>query len=417
MTPLGTQTRSKGAHAFVEGQWPAFIESGVGAWVTDIDGNSYVDWMCALGPITLGYCWPAVDEAIRRQLNKGITFSLPSTLEAECADELLRTLFKPSDHQVRFVKTGSEATEAAIRIARKATGRDRILTVEGGYHSWHSWFQAVKPDHPGVPEEHAKLVRGFPYNDLPYLEALFDDCSMGIAAVIMEPTLIEAPKPGFLEGVRKLCDINDALLIFDEVVCGFRWAKGGGSEYFGVEPDLSCYGKGMANGMPLAAVVGRGELLRHADVVSGTFGGECLSLAACIEVLKTYRNKPVIESLWNSGNILQHRLNSSFTAYGFGDNEQIRARCIGYGVHPKIVWEGPFAEIAAAVFWQECARLGVLFHPSGFNVSYSHGQSEVEHTIRAVHVALDTMSGPKHDGDFARLLKGKLPAANPFRPT
>ena len=420
VTPLGTQTRSKGAQAFVEGAWPAFINRGQGAWVWDVDGNKFCDWMCALGPVTLGYCYPSVDEAVRRQLNKGTIFSLPSPLEAECADALLAMLGLPE--QARFIKTGSESTEAAIRIARKATWRDKIFTIRTGYHSWHSWFQASKPDHPGVPRSYGSLLELFSYNNLEELERIFALAESGVltgglpAAVIMEPTLIEPPKPRFLEGVRKLCDDYGVLLIFDEVVCGFRWAIGGGGEYFGVRPDLACFGKGMANGMPLACVVGPERLIKHADVVSGTFGGECLSLAACLEVLKIYRQQPVIEHLWKTGNELMYRLNAAFTHSGFGDGSQVRARCIGYGVHPKIVWEGEQADLAAAVFWQECAANGVLFHPSGFNVSYSHGPAELEFTSNAVAAALQYMGGPLHDGDFARALKGKPPAANPFRP-
>lgn len=419
VTPLGTQTRSKGAQAFVEGAWPAFIERGQGAWVWDVDGHKYVDWMCALGPVTLGYGWPSVDEAVRKQLNKGMVFSLPSPLEAECAAGLLSTLKRPAGDQVRFVKTGSEATEAAIRIARKATGFDIVLTVGSGYHSWHSWFQSCRPDHPGIPDEYTDIVETFNYNDAASLREGFATAirrDRPVAAVIMEPTLIEPPKPGFLEGVRALCDEHGVLLIFDEVVCGFRWAVGGGGEYFDVKADLSVFGKGMANGMPLACVVGREELMRHADVVSGTFGGECLSLAACLEVQRLYREQPVIEHLWKTGNELMYRLNAVFTGYGFGDGEQVRARCIGCGVHPKIVWEGAQAELAAAVFWQECAAHGVLFHPSGFNVSYSHGPEELAFTMNAVENALTLMGGPLHDGDFAGLLKGKPPAANPFRP-
>ena len=261
VTPGGAQTLSKQACRFPAGAFPLFAEHCYGAVIVDPDGNEFIDYICGLGAVTLGYGMSGpqgeVASAIMNRACLGITPSLPTKLEAEIAERLCAII--PCAEQVRFCKTGSESTEAAIRVARMATGRDIILTVKGGYHSWHSWFAATRDERPGVPQEYEELVWTFPYNNLEKFERIFTNAAEHAAAVIMEPCLFEAPEPGFLEGVRDLCHQNGALFILDEMLCGFRWARAGGSEYFNIEPDLACYGKGLANGMPLACLVGKAE--------------------------------------------------------------------------------------------------------------------------------------------------------------
>lgn len=417
VTPGGSQTMSKQACRFPAGAYPAFLRSGKGCHVWDVDGNRYTDWICGLAAITLGHGHPAVTEAIQKQLFDGVLFSLPHRLEAEVAGMLCENI--PCAEQVRFVKTGSEATEAAIRVARAATGRDVILTVGSGYHSWHSWFAAVKPEHPGVPAEMTELIRPFRYNDLDSLQEIIDlvkyawaaDDAPGpeIAAIIMEPTLIEAPDPGFLEGVRALARRHGALLIFDEIVTGFRWAIAGGQEYFGVVPDLACFGKGVANGMPLACLVGPRDLMRHAELVSGTFGGECLSLAAAKAAIEVYRSEPVVETLWRSGATFQEGLRQVIAECG------LPAEVVGYPVHPMLRWQHPEARLLMSLFLQETAARGVLLHPSGWNVNYALRPLDIHMSLHACAQALRVVKVAEDSGDPGKWLLGEPCQDAPIR--
>jgi glutamate-1-semialdehyde aminotransferase len=206
-----------------EGVAPRFVERGSGPRVVDVDGNEYVDLAMAVGPAVLGYRHPAVDAAIRAPLDRGIGFSLMSPLEVEVA-ELVREAV-PGAERVRFTKTGADATAAAVRLARAATGRDVVLTC--GYHGWHDWFIATTDRSRGVPERVRELSYTFDYNDLASAEAAMDD---DVAALILEPTVFEAPRPGFLEGLRDLCDRAGAVLLFDEIWTGFRLGLGGAQE-------------------------------------------------------------------------------------------------------------------------------------------------------------------------------------------
>lgn len=375
VTPGGAQTRSKRATAFPVG-FPQFLVAAEGAHVWDPEGNKYVDWICALGAIGLGHRHADVDNAVRDQLAKGVSFSLATPMEIVVAEKLSAML--PGADMVRFCKTGSEATEGAMRIARLATGRDRIISI--GYHGWHTLHDAAATDHwghpaatPGVPTVFREYVRAHPWG-LPLPEGRHPD----IAAVLVEPMRDTEPPGGYLGQLREWCDFNGSLLILDEMVTGFRWAIGGAGEHFGVTPDLGCYGKAMANGYPLAAIVGRGDHMQHASYVSGTFGGECLSLAACRAALEVYRREPVIKHMWSVGSALMQGFNVLAKPHGL--------EMQGYPVHPRIVGDTKMEFIALA------AKYGVLFHPAGFNVSYAHRMAEVSETLIACRRALEAMA-------------------------
>ena len=395
VTPTGAQTMSKQAARFVEGAFPAFLEHGEGCRVVDSDGNPFVDWVMGLGAVTLGYRHPAVDEAIHRQLRDGILFSLPHRLEMDVAERLVECI--PCAQQVRFVKTGSEAAAAAGRVARMATGRDLVLYC--GYHSWHGDYPVTKAEHPGVPETLGNLAKAFPYNDLERLETLFVAHPSQIAAVMMEPVLFDEPLPGFLEGVQELCRQHGALLIFDEVLTAFRWARAGAQEYFGIVPDLATFGKAMANGMPLACVVGPASLMKHAWAVSGTFGGECLSLAACHAVLEVYEKEDVVSALWKAGTKFQN---------GFNSLAADLALCRGYPIHPRIEFpRGSDPILLMSLFLQETATRGLLFHPAGLNVSVAHEEDLVSKTLAGTAEALGVVRLAIEEGDVAGHLRGK----------
>ena len=409
VVPGASQTLSKGASMFVEGAYPVFLERGAGCRVWDVDGNEYVDYILGLASITLGYAYPAVTEAVARQLARGSIFSLPHPLEVEVA-ERLRDLI-PCAEMARFVKTGSEADAAAVRVARAATGRDVIVYC--GYMGWHEWYAITTPRSKGIPKDFARLIAPFEYNDLGSLERALDEHHGRVAAVFMEPVLLDAPAPGFLAGVKAAAHRHGALLIFDEIVSGFRWAVGGAQAHFGVVPDLATFGKGMANGLPLAAVVGRAELMREFDdvFVSSTFGGDALALAACRATLDEYVGRPVIEHLWRAGRRFQEGFAALAARLG------VPARAIGYPVHPKVVIDqrSPETErLLVSLFLQETAARGAIFHFAGFNVSYAHADADVDQTIDACAGALGVIGEALADGRIRERLRGK-PYAEAFR--
>ena len=289
--PLGCQTFSKSALQLPRGCAPLFLSHGDGGRVWDVDGNRYVDLICGLLPVVLGYRDPDVDAAITAQLANGISFSLATELEIELAERLVEII--PCAEMVRYGKNGSDATAAAVRLARAHTGRDRIAV--SGYHGWQDWYIGTTTRNMGVPQAVGALTHSFPAGDCAALDTLLRRHPGDFAAVMVEP--MTALEPGG-ESFQALADVvhhHGALLIFDEVITGFRYALGGVQSLIGVTPDLACFGKAMANGMPLSAVVGRAEVMRGMEEIffSTTFGGETLSLAAAIAVVDKMRCQPV----------------------------------------------------------------------------------------------------------------------------
>jgi len=400
--PGASQTLSKGADMFVEGAYPAFLQRGKGCRVWDVDGSEYIDYILGLASITLGYAYPAVTEAVARQLGEGSIFSLPHPLEVEVAERLIEII--PCAEQARFLKTGSEANAAAVRIARAATGRD--VLVYCGYHGWQDFYAVTTPRSKGIPKGTGDLIVPFTYNDLPSLAAALDAHRGQVAAVIMEAVLLDAPVPGFLAGVQRAAHEHGALLIFDEIVSGFRWAMGGAQEYFGVAPDLATFGKGMANGLPLATVLGRSELMREFEdvFVSSTFGGDTLALAAARATIDEYRRQPVIARLWEAGRRFQEGFKHAVARTG------TPTECIGFPVHPKIVFRHARDETNRALmslFLQETARRGVIFHFAGFNISFSHSDADVDESLEACEAALRVCGEALADGRVAERLEGR----------
>ena len=397
LTPGGAQTLSKMPARFPLGAYPCALVKGNGATVTDLDGHQYVDWICGLGAVTLGHSDPAVDEAVVRQvLDGGASFSLPHVLEVDVAHRLAALI--PCAQQVRFVKTGSEATEAAVRVARIHTGRDLILTMRDGYHSWHSWFQAVKPWHPGVPAEYERLVYGFEYNKIEQVRQLFALFRGRVAAVIMEPCLFEPPGVGYLEEISRLCTDHGALLVFDEMVTGFRWHARGAQHLFGVIPDLATFGKGCANGYPLAFLCGPRELMRHAELISGTFGGDAVALAACLATLRRYEAEPVTQVMTQHGRALIEHVNTvagvldvALRADGYGCKPRLRFTYPDYQTVPALGTVGrpcTLNDACMSLLLQELARRGVLLHQSGFNVPYALTNAQLAQTKAALTDAI-----------------------------
>lgn len=402
LIPGEAQTFSKGPTQFVQGVAPAFVSRSEGCRLWDVDGNEYIDCTMALGAVVLGYADPEVGEAVRRQMEEGISFSLPHPVEVEVA-EILRELI-PCAEMVRFGKNGSDVTSGAVRLARAATGREVILCC--GYHGWQDWFIGTTTRNRGVPGAVRALTIPFDYNDLGGLESLFARNRGRVAAVILEPVGVTEPAPGFLQKVQALCRQEGALLIFDEVLTGVRFGLGGAGERFGVVPDLACFGKGLANGFPLSALVGRRDVMKLLEEVffSFTFGGEAVALAAARATLGKLRSINGVGHLWGQGLRLRDGTNVLARHFGLED----RVECVGLPPRSVVQFRGrdePESLLMKSFFQQECFKRGVLF--TGVHLpSCSHGEREVDQVLRVYRSAMEELAVGLRVGDLARRLEG-----------
>jgi glutamate-1-semialdehyde 2,1-aminomutase len=399
--PQGSQTYSKSARQFPAGNAPLFLTHGEGGRVWDVDGNEYVDMVCGLLPVMLGYADADVDEAIVRQLKSGITFSLPTVLESHLARRMSQMV--PCAEKIRFAKNGSDATSAAIRLARAHTGRERIMVC--GYHGWQDWYIGATTRHKGVPQAVRELTHAVAYNDLAAVEALLKQHKNQFAALIMEPVNTTLPQPGYLQDLKALLHRHGTLLVFDEVITGFRLAPGGAQEYFGVTPDLASFGKAMGNGMPISAIAGRADVMEEMNHIffSGTFGGEALSLAAAIAVIDKIQREPVIETLWKTGEALRAGVEALIAEHAL---EQVVAL---KGLAPWVLLDflpQPQAsrEAIKTLFVTQMARYGVLILGS-HNVCYAHNAADTAQVLYAYDGMLKHLAAELARGD----LESRLP--------
>jgi glutamate-1-semialdehyde 2,1-aminomutase/spore coat polysaccharide biosynthesis protein SpsF len=391
--PLGTQTLSKSPTQFVQGAVPIYLERGRGSHVWDADGNEWIDYPMALGPVILGYAEPVVDEAIRAQLDDGITFTLMHPLEVEVAERIVAIC--PGVEAVRFGKSGSDALSAAVRVARAHTGRDLVLA--GGYHGWHDWYIGTTTRDLGVPHAVAALTDTFHFNDLDELGAALDRHEGRVAAVVLEPSGAEVPAPGYLEQLTERTRAAGAISIFDEVITGFRLAPGGARERYGVIPDISCYGKALGNGMPIAAVAGSWAVMKAFEDVffSGTHGGEALSLAAARAVLDTIADGRVLADIETRGErmlggvralIEEHRVADQVTVGG----EPQRA-VLGFGSEDQLV--------VKSYVQQTLAQHGCLFNGSMF-ICARHTDDDIDRALGAFAEAFATLGSTDDVSDL-----------------
>jgi glutamate-1-semialdehyde aminotransferase len=373
--PLASQTFSKSLTQYPRGVSPFFIEKGEGSKVWDLDGNKYIDFVNSLASVTLGYCDKDIDEAVQNQLKNGVTFSLPHTLETKLAEKLIDII--PCAEKVRFAKNGTDATSAAVRIARAYTGKEHIAVC--GYHGWQDWYIGSTTRDLGVPKAVKDLTHKFEYNNIESLEKIFQ--KFDLACVIMEPMNIEYPKKDFLEGVKKITNKNKALLVFDETVTGFRYSLGGAQEFFGVIPDMATFGKGMANGYPLSAVVGSDDVMKKVEDIffSGTFGGETLSLAAANAVIEKYKQCNVINHLDEVGSYLLDKLSDLINDNDLSDVFYVSGHPAWSFLHIKEQENYTTLEIKT-FFLQECFKRGILtlgLH----NMSFSHTKEDIDRLL------------------------------------
>lgn len=400
--PSATQTFSKGPNQWARGVSPHYLTRGEGAWVWDADGNKYLDYLMALGPIILGYGNPRVDAAVARQLKDGSVFSQMHPLEVEVSEMLVDLI--PCAEMVRFAKNGSDATTAAVRAARGYTGRDRVACC--GYHGWHDWFIGTTTRNVGVPAAVAALTHPFAYNDIESLRRLFAAHPGEIAAVVMEPMGVEEPRPGFLEAVRDICRANGTVLVFDEIVTGFRVNLGGAQAQFGVTPDLACFGKAMANGFPLAAVVGRRDLMMMFDEVffSGTFGGDAIALAASKATIAEMLERDVIGHNWRMGEMLRTGLDDVIGRYGL--HQVVRLA----GLPVRFVLTFPTCEeeegrLRRSFVMQECVKRGLLYYGQ-HNLCFAHNEPEIRFTLEVFSEVMALVAAAYQAGDFGARLEG-----------
>jgi glutamate-1-semialdehyde 2,1-aminomutase len=399
LIPAATQTLAKGPQQFVRGVAPKYLRRGKGSHVWDVDRNEYIDYSMGVGPISLGYGYAKVDQAIRAQLEEGITFSLMHPLEIEVA-ELVREVV-PNAESVRFSKTGCDVTSAAVRLARAYTRRPNVLCC--GYHGWHDWYIGITDRAAGIPDRVKELTFTFAYNDI---GSVLDAIDGDTACVILEPVTFEAPRDGFLSELKRVCAANGTLLIFDEMWTGFRLALGGAQEYFAVTPDLACFSKAVANGMPLSLLTGRGEVMRLLDkdvFFYTTFGGEALSLAAAWATITELRDKRVPEYLARQGRKLREGYNQISADLGLD-----YTRCVGLDYRTMVVFDakaGDTLEMKSLV-QQELLKRGILW--GGFhNLSFSHTDTDIDYTLKAYREVLGLLRGAVEQGSVRASLRGK----------
>jgi glutamate-1-semialdehyde aminotransferase len=397
----GTQLYSKGPMINIFGVAPTYLRRGEAGHVWDVDGNEYVDYTSGVGSVILGYGYPAVKEAIARQLEDGTNLGLIHPLEVEVAELLCETV--PCAEMVRFLKTGGSATSAAIRLARAFTGRE--LVIKGDYHGWQDWTMAHAKRNAGIPKALRDTVFHVEYNDLDAVRALLEAHPGQFAALITEPVELHPPKPGYLEDLKALLHEHGALMIFDEVVTGFRFAPGGAQQFFGVTPDMACFGKGLSNGMPLSAVTGRREIfetVKDRIFMSTTFGGEMLSLAAAQANITEIRTKPVLDRVWALGKRLQDGANSLAGRIG------VPMKCIGYPC--RILMTAPRPDGTEdinlkSLFLQETVKRGVLMAWQMFPM-YTHTDRDIDLTLEAFEDAMTICKKADDAGDVTARLEG-----------
>lgn len=402
--PSGAQTLSKNPGQYVIGVTPPAISKALGAYVWDTGGKKYFDMMLALGPMIFGYANKRIDEKAKEQIDKGVIYSLPSEKELELA-KLLKEVV-PCAEMSRFVLNGNDATSGAVRLARQITGRNHIAKC--GYHGWQDWSICTKDGrNAGVPDVIKTMTHDFKYNDTASLEKIFAEYPGQIAAIILEPASSEKPKDGFLEKVKDIAKNNGAILIFDEMVTGFRWSLGGAQEYFGVTPDIACFGKAISNGYPLAVICGKAEYMKRMDevFVSMTFGGFVPGLVAAIETIKMMREFRDVHKY-------MHELGEYFMNHGnkIAKQYELPIEFIGYGPHPVMqisIKDDYTNRLVKTFIYQEMNKSGILFS-SSMMIGYIHKKDEIDIVLQKFGEICERIKKAGGFKDLEPLLEGKV---------
>jgi len=389
-----------GCHTYAKGDdqypvlAPGFIARGQGCHVWDTDGNEYIEYGMGNRTVALGHAFPAVVDAAARELTRGSNFTRPSPIEVACAEQFLALI--EGAEMVKFSKDGSDATSGAVKLARAYTGRDLVACcADHPFFSVDDWFIGTTAMSSGIPEQVQELTVTFRYNDLASAEALFKQHPGMIACLILEAARTEEPGEGYLQALKQLCHANGALFIIDEMITGFRWHNGGAQKVYGIDPDLSTFGKALANGYSVSALAGKREFMRlggldHSDrprvfLLSTTHGAETHGLAAAIATMQIYEREPVIETMYRQGLRLKTQAEQVIAAHGLSDYVKVFGRpcCL---LHSTRDADGKQSQAFRSLFLQETIRRGVLM-PS-LAISYSHSDEDVDRTVEAIDGAL-----------------------------
>lgn len=373
---------------FVEGEYPIYIDRGYGGHIVDVDGNDYIDMLCAYGPIILGYNEPEINDAVKEQMDKGFCFSLVQEVQNDLQKRLIDLI--PSAEMVVLAKTGSDVTGIAVRLARGYTGKDKILRC--GYHGWHDWC-VENPG--GVPKQISELTLEFEYGDLDCLEKLLEENKDETACIIITPVghplahPVIAPPDGYLKGVRELADKYGVVLIFDEIRTGFRVAMGGAQERYGVTPDISVFGKALANGYPISACVGKADIMKMMEkkvFISSTFFPNSLEMVAAMKCLDILERENVIDDIWNRGQKFLDDLNTIIK------DLKVPAEVSGIPPMPYITFPKVDDNYKARrkCFYTETIRRGLFIQPyhHGY-ICHRHSDEDLKSALNTVHEAFE----------------------------
>ena len=411
LIPAGAHTYSRTDEVF-PGNAPKVIEKSKGVYTWDVDGNQYVDYGMACRSVTIGYDYDRISDAAIRQIHNGNTASKASKIEVEAA-EAMCSLF-PWVDMVKFAKNGSTVTSAATKLARAYTGKKYIARCrEHSFFSYDDWFIGSTVMNAGVPQEIQDLTLQFSFNDIDSVKKLFEEYKDEIAALIMEPCDTQEPRNNFLQEVRALCTEYGVVYILDEMITGFRWDLQGACKYYGVEPDLVTFGKGMANGFSVAALGGKREIMdlggltpgnERVFLISTTHGAEMSSLGALIETINVYNELSVTDHIWNMGKKLVRGLNKiaeeySLQEYFYMEGAECSPNFVVCGKDKKPSFE------YRTVFCQEMIREGILM--PYIAIAYQHTEKEIDSTLDAARKAMKVYSDALN-GDVCRFIEGNI---------
>ncbi len=420
LIPGGAHTYSKGDDQFPVNA-PAAIEYGKGARVWDLDGNEFIDCSMGLTSVCIGHGYEPVAQAVCEAAYKGSNFQRPATIELEAAKLFLETV--QSGDMVKFAKNGSTVTTAAVKLARAFTGRNRVaIAREHNFFSYDDWFIVTTPCDKGIPERMRAMTASFSYNDYASVEALLADNDHDIACLIMEPVKFDPPKDDFLHKVAALCRDRGVLLILDEMISGFKWSLQGAHNYYGVQPDMSTWGKGIANGFSACALTGRADIMelggirREGDdklfLISTTHGAETTGLAAMIATIKEFKHHNMIESNWARGESLKAKLDQIIKKRQLDKYLLL----LGYPCLFVLVCRnatGVVDDYFRTLFMQEMIANGVLFQGM-FYTTWSHQQAEMDILAMAFDESCAIYRKAIDSGSTENLLIGR-PAKPVFR--
>lgn len=389
--PGGSHTYAKGDDQFPE-QAPGFIAHGKGCHVWDVDGNEFIEYGMGLRAVTLGHAFEPVLEAAYKQMQLGSNFNRPAKIEVDLAEAMLEII--DGADMVKFAKNGSDVTTAAVKLARAYTSRDLVaICGDQPFFSTDDWFIGSTQTKAGIPQAIIDMTLKFPYNDLASLRNLFDQHPGQIACVLMEAEAATPPAPGYLKAVKELCEERGAVLVFDEMITGFRWHLGGAQKFHKIVPHLSTFGKAMGNGFAISALAGKREIMRlggldhdqpRVFLLSTTHGAETHALAASLETMRVYREQSVVEFLWKQGERLQTLINKSIAENRLEGYFELLGRPCNL-IFATYDDKHSRSQTFRTLFLQELIRRGVIA-PS-FVISFSHDDADIERTAEAVFEA------------------------------